>query len=134
MKRKTDSGPDLRRRPENPDDVNDDLTPNTDNLAYNEEENSFEIDVKSDDPDYDHPDPYHTAVKNGGDFDSTYDEANPTAVDEYEEEDPGLEEIGMRIGSKKIIEVSPVDEMLAQTPEDELDNLDEEGYPKNDDV
>jgi len=53
-------------------------------LKYNADNNSFEYDVQSDDPDYDHPDPYNTAVKNGADMDSTYDEANPfDAVDEY---------------------------------------------------
>src|ERR1035437_9443003 len=54
------------------------------NLKYNSEDNSFEYDVKSDDPEYDHPDPYKTSAKNGADMDSTYDEANPyDAVDEY---------------------------------------------------
>src|ERR1700710_507274 len=53
-------------------------------LKFNADDNSFEYDVKSDDPDYDHPDPYNTSAKNGNDMDSTYDEANPfDAVDEY---------------------------------------------------
>src|SRR5580698_10488190 len=47
------------------------------NLSYNAEENSFEYDVKSDNPDYDHPDPYNTSAKNGEDMNSTYDESNP---------------------------------------------------------
>src|SRR4051812_34894171 len=46
-------------------------------LNYNPDDNSFEYDVKSDDPEYDHPDPYNTSVKNGDDMNSTYDEANP---------------------------------------------------------
>jgi hypothetical protein len=53
-------------------------------LKYNADDNSFEYDVKSDDPDYDHPDPYNTSAKNGEDFNSTYDEANPyDTADEY---------------------------------------------------
>jgi len=38
-------------------------------LAYNADDDSFEYDVVSEDPDYDHPDPYNTAVKNGADMD-----------------------------------------------------------------
>ena len=107
-----------------------------DNLAYNKEENSFEYDVKGNDGDYDHPDPYDTAVKNGGDADSDYDSANPTAVDEYETkeelEEESLDDLGMHVDHGKIVELNPVDEELAKTPEDDRDDLDEEGYPKND--
>ena len=38
----------------------------------------------------------------------------------------------MHIDSGKIVELSPTDEALARTPEDDRDDLDEEGYPKND--
>jgi hypothetical protein len=107
-----------------------------DNLAYNKEENSFEYDVKVDDGDYDHPDPYDTAVKNGGDADSDYDSANPTAVDEYETkeelEEESLDDLGMHVDHGQIVELNPIDEELAKTPEDDRDDLDEEGYPKND--
>lgn len=105
-----------------------------DNLAYNEEENSFEYDIDPEDEDYVHPDPYNTAVKNGGDFDSDYDESNPTAVDEYEEPtlENGLDEFGMRIADEKVVELNAFDEELSRTPEDERTDLDEEGYPKND--
>ena len=107
-----------------------------DNLAYNKEENSFEYDVKANDGDYDHPDPYDTAVKNGGDADSDYDSANPTAVDEYETkeelEEESLDDLGMHVDHGQIVELNPVDEELAKTPEDDRDDLDEEGYPKND--
>ncbi|MGV8877985.1 MAG: hypothetical protein ACOH2A_03035 [Sphingobacteriaceae bacterium] len=104
---------------------------NEQNLSFNEEDGSFELDVESDDPDYDHPDPYHTSVKNGGDFDSSYDEANPTANDEYEEEeDPELDE-SMHIGRSEVVKISAADELLAKTPEDDQDDLDEEGYPIN---
>ena len=88
---------------------------NIHNLAFNEEENSFEFDVDPQDGEYNHPDPYNTAVKNGGDFDSDYDEANPTAVDEYENDgnaEDELEDLGMHIDNGRIVEVSPIVEDL----------------------
>jgi len=103
-------------------------------LKYNAGDNSYEYDVKSDDPDYDHPDPYNTSVKNGDDMNSTYDEANPyDAGDEYipnESLETDVDLLGMHIADS--IEVDPVDEALSHTPEDDRDDLDEEGYPKND--
>jgi hypothetical protein len=105
------------------------------NLKYNPDEESFEYDVKSDDPDYDHPDPYDTTVKNGGDFNSTYDEANPyDAGDEYDPKrslETDADKLGMHIDDGNIVGVDPIDEALAHTPEDDRDDLDEEGYPKN---
>ncbi|MFD2147796.1 hypothetical protein [Mucilaginibacter antarcticus] len=104
-------------------------------LTFNTEANSFELDVKSDDPDYDHPDPYNTAPIVGDDFDSSYDEANPTAVDEYignESLETDVSQLGMHIDNGQILSVNAVDESLAHTPEDDRDDLDEEGYPKND--
>ena len=106
-------------------------------LSYNADDDSFEYDVKSEDPDYDHPDPYHTSVKNGADMDSSYDEANPyDAVDEYipnESLETDVDQLGMHIDSKgKILEVDPIDDILSRTPEDNRTDLDEEGYPLND--
>jgi hypothetical protein len=106
-------------------------------LSYNADDDSFEYDVKSEDPDYDHPDPYHTSVKNGADMDSSYDEANPyDAVDEYipnESLETDVDQLGMHIDSKgKILEVDPIDDILSRTPEDSRPDLDEEGYPLND--
>jgi len=105
-------------------------------LKYNADENSFEYDVKSDDPDYDHPDPYKTSVKNGADMNSTYDEANPfDAVDEYipnESLEDDVDLLGMHVDDGAIVELDPIDEVLSRTPEDNRDDLDEEGYPKND--
>jgi len=111
-------------------------TVDSDDLNFNEEEGSFEYDVKGDDPDYDHPDPYDTAVKNGDDFSSTYDEANPyDTKGEYDAErsiETDAGNLGMHIDSGKIVELDPIDEILSHTPEDDRDDLDEEGYPKND--
>lgn len=115
------------------DDLN--MEVNIDDLSYDEEKNSYEFDVKSEDPDYIHPDPYDTAVENGGDADSDFDEANPTAVNEYDKNlslETDLEELGMHVDNGNIVEVLPIDEQLSRTPEDDRDDLDEEGYPKND--
>jgi hypothetical protein len=107
-------------------------------LNYDPEKDSFEIDVQSGDTEYDHPDPYTTSVKSGSDFDSDFDEANITANDEYHRanddaaEVPEASEFGMHIDSGKIVQLDPLDEELAMTPEDEREDLDEEGYPKND--
>jgi hypothetical protein len=105
-------------------------------LRFNEDTNSYELDVTSDDPDYDHPDPYNTSQNNGADINSTYDEANPyDAADEYipnESLETDVDQLGMHVDNGESIIVDPVDESLAHTPEDDRDDLDEEGYPKND--
>jgi hypothetical protein len=118
--------------------IEDDLGETVDegHLNYNEEDDSFEYDVKGDDPDYDHPDPYHTSAKSGEDFNSTYDEANPyDTADEYipnESLETDVDQLGMHISRGEIVETNPIDEALSRTPEDDRDDLDEEGYPKND--
>ena len=117
--------------------LKDELGETTDinDLAYNEEINSYELDVESKDPDYDHADPYDTAVPNGGDSDSSFDEANPTAVHEYDKDlslESDAEKLAMHIDDGSIVKVDAIDKELAKTPEDQRDDLDEEGYPKND--
>lgn len=111
-------------------------TKDFDNLSFNEERNTFEVDVKADDTVYDHPLPYETASDNGSDADSDYDEANPFVADEYSDKNEPLEErlneFGMHIDQGESVELSPEDELLARTPEDERADLDEEGYPVND--
>lgn len=105
------------------------------NLSFNEKDDSFEFDVESDDPDYDHPDPYNSSVKNGSDFDSSYDEANPYAVDEYipdESLETDVDDLGMHIDKGNIVRIDPMDEIISRTPEDKRTDLDEEGYPIND--
>ena len=105
-------------------------------LKFNVDDNSYEYDVKSDDPDYDHPDPYKTSAKNGEDMNSTYDESNPyDATDEYipnESLETDVDSLAMHISDGEIVEVDPIDAALSHTPEDDRDDLDEEGYPKND--
>jgi len=111
-------------------------TIDNDQLKYNADDNSYELDVKGDDPDYDHPDPYNTSQKNGADMNSTYDEANPyDVVDEYipnESLETDVDQLGMHVDDGEIVNVDPIDALLAHTPEDDRDDLDEEGYPKND--
>ena len=104
------------------------------NLSFNTEENSFEYDVKSDNPDYQHPDPYNTTAPNGEDMNSTYDEANPyDATDEYipnESLETDEDKLAMHVDHGEILELDATDRALSHTPEDDRDDLDEEGYPK----
>ena len=137
-KRKTDDGlrPDRTDRDQAlKDDLN--MEVNIDDLSFDAEKNSYELDVESDDPEYVHLDPYDTAVENGGDADSDFDEANPTAVNEYDKDaslETDLDKLGMHVDNGNIVELLPIDEELSRTPEDDRDDLDEEGYPKNDRV
>ena len=111
-------------------------TINNEQLSFNADDNSYEYDVKSDDPDYDHPDPYNTSVKNGEDSNSTYDEANPYAVDEYipnESLETDVDRLGMHIDSKgSIVDLDPIDEVLGHTPEDAREVVFEDGFKKHD--
>jgi hypothetical protein len=105
-------------------------------LSFDEENNSFEFDVKEEESDYDHPLPYDTTAPNGEDSTSTYDESNPYSGNEYDDSaraDKYLADSGMRLDANgDILKVKAADKLLAQTPEDFRDDLDEEGYPKND--
>lgn len=106
------------------------------NLSFDKEKNTFEVDVKGADKDYDHPFPYETPSENGADSNSDYDEANPFIGDEYAKKESqiegGLDDLGMHIDSGEIVSLDPEDELLARTPEDDRTDLDEEGYPIND--
>ena len=106
-------------------------------LSYDKDKQSYELDVKGADKDYDHPMPYETVAAGSIDDDSTYDEANPYIGDEYatnqEKAKDKLDELGMHIDNDgDSVKVSKEDEILARTEEDLRDDLDEEGYPKND--
>ena len=104
-------------------------------LSFNKERNTFELDVKGDDPVYDHPFPYETPSDNGADSNSDFDEANLYVGDEYakkeEQEENALENLAMHIDHGQSVILSDEDELLSRTPEDERDDLDEEGYPIN---
>lgn len=105
-------------------------------LSYDKDKNSFEFDVKGDEADYDHPLPYDTSAANGEDSISTYDEANPYIGNEYDQKglvDEQLDDNGMRVDETgESVLLDPEDKILAQTEEDFRDDLDEEGYPRND--
>lgn len=108
------------------------------NLNYDSEKNSFELDVtpdKIEDRDYQHPDPYDTAAENGEDFNSDYDESNPFVGDEYDKDaslEKDVDTLGMHISDEEDLRVGRSERMDAITPEDFRDDLDQEGYPKND--
>ena len=107
------------------------------NLSFDKEKQSYEYDVKGEDKDYDHPMPYDTVSTGAKDDISTFDEANPFIGDEYGSEEEKvndqLDEMGMHIDTKgESVLLSAEDELLARTEEDFRDDLDEEGYPKND--
>ncbi len=105
-------------------------------LSFNKDKNSYELDVKGEETDYDHPMNYDTISTGSVNDDSTYDEANPYVGDEYADKEEvveeGLDEMGMHIDNGESVILSPEDEILARTEEDERDDLDEEGYPVND--
>ena len=110
---------------------------NKENLSYDKNKESYELDVKGTDSEYDHPMGYETVAVGAKDDDSTYDEANPYIGDEYARDEAiandVLEELGMHVDNGERVKLSPEDEILARTPEDNRDDLDEEGYPINDD-
>lgn len=113
-----------------------DGNPSTHDLKYNADDDSYEIQIDSEDPDYDPPQLFDTSAPGGSDFDSSYDEANPyDTKGEYDTKrslETDVDQLGMHIDDGKIVELDPVDEALSHTPEDDRDDLDEEGYPKND--
>jgi hypothetical protein len=116
--------------------VEEDYPDTEQNLTYNEEEDSYEMDVEDNDPDYDHPANYDTLSEGAVDDDSTYDDSNPFVGDEYADRDAlkadELSDAHMRIESLDHERLSPLDKKLAENEEDFRDDLDQEGYPKND--
>jgi hypothetical protein len=106
------------------------------NLAFDKDKKSFEFDVNSADEDYDHPSDYETVSEGAIDDDSTYDNSNPYVGDEYaskkEIADDELLESGMHLDKGESVRLSIEDKILSKTPEDDRDDLDEEGYPVND--
>lgn len=115
--------------------LNDDNESLANDLEYDEATDSYELDVEGTAKDYRHPDPYDTSAKDGEDMNSDWDEANLVVGDEYNKRgafDEDMEESAIHINHGGILELDPIDEALAETPEDFREDLDEEGYPKND--
>src|SRR3546814_15806966 len=79
---------------------------NAENLKYNDEEDSFELDVDSHVKNYQHPSQYDTAAEDGDDMDSDWDEANQYVGNEYDEKSfaSEIEKQEMHIDEGKIIE------------------------------
>ncbi len=106
-------------------------------LSYDPEKKSYEYDVPATEKTYDHPVNYETVSTGAVNDDSTYDEANPYVGDEYAQikdaTDDALHEMSMRVEEEDHLKTSVEDQILARTDEDMRDDLDEEGYPKNDD-
>jgi len=115
---------------------------NIEDLKYNEEEDSFEYDLEqgeseypNEEREYQHEDPYDTAAREGEDDNSTYDEANQYLGDEYDPNkslETDLDDLGMHVDKGRITRLNKADEKLSETPEDQRNDLDEEGYPKRD--
>lgn len=109
------------------------------NLNYDEKQNSFELDPAPDnlvDKDYQHLDPYETTAPNGDDINSDYDEANPFLDGEEYNKNASLENdvdtLGMHISDSEDLKLTREDVEDSKTEEDYRDDLDAEGYPKND--
>src|SRR5690606_39997315 len=105
-------------------------------LNYDEQKDSYEMDVGDEDPDWEHPMDYDTLGRGAQDDDSTYDEANSYIGDEYADDQElkaeALDDQQMHIDSGQIVQLSSEDEKLAEDGEDLRDDVDEEGYPIND--
>ena len=106
------------------------------NLHYEDDQDSFNLDVDSETKDYIHPSGYDTAAKGGEDMDSDWDEANLYVGDEYDSRNESIEneldESDLHIRDKNALKTNLLDKKLSQTPEDMRPDLDEEGYPIND--
>src|SRR5690554_6535921 len=69
-------------------------------LKYDEENDSYELDVEGTAKNYQHPNPYDTPAEDGEDMDSDWDEANLAVGEEYDKEgslEEELEASGMHI-------------------------------------
>src|SRR5690606_10695513 len=111
--------------------------PTGEDLKYNDARDSFELDVEQQEgDDYQHSDPYNTAAPHGEDDNSYWDEANPEANEEYKNKPADVQDRvdGLDIVDDRALRLDKIDERLAETPEDERDDLDEEGYPLRDDA
>lgn len=87
MQKKKEKPPIL---PPDPADTSPDSQVTGEDLRYNEAAGSFELDPETENTDYEHPDPYKTAVDGAADHMSTYDEANPYTPDEYNDRDTSI--------------------------------------------
>lgn len=119
-------------------DADENREPTGEDLQFNAEEDSFELESETADSAYQHPEPYDTAAPGGEDDNSTYDEENPYTPGEYRDKKSELrgelEELDTTVADDRLARLDEVDEQLANTAEDERGDLDDEGYPLKDDA
>lgn len=111
--------------------------PTGENLKYNAEADSFELDSETGEGDYQHPSPYDTSAQAGEDDNSTYDEQNPYTQNEYQDKNSLIEDQLERTETDQVVEsfeLDDRDEELTNLEEAKDPSVDEEGYPKKDDA
>lgn len=112
------------------------VEPTGENLKYNEQAGSYELDAETEDSDYQHPDPYPTAARGGRDHSSTYDEANPFTQDVYQDPqvDPSsLDDLVDASTERELEALDRVDdELVDPKPLDERDPLGDKQIQKDD--
>lgn len=110
--------------------------PTGEDLQYNEEEDSFELDPETGDNAYEHPLPYDTAAPQGEDDNSTYDEANPYTQDEYQDNKSALEgelDDFDDVLAGDSMELDEMDEDLSVRQAQQDADVDDDSYPDKDD-
>lgn len=106
-------------------------------LKYNAQEDSFELDPETEDEEYQHPLPYDTSAPSGEDDNSSYDEENIYTRNEYEDKMTILDEQLEESETDRVLEsyeLEDRDEQLTNQEENKSPEEDEEGYPKRDDA
>lgn len=81
-------------------------------LKYNAEDDTFELDPETEDQDYQHPLPYDTTAPSGEDDNSSYDEENPYTPHEYRDMHSEL--------TGKLQELDTIKDSLDELPDDTL--------------
>jgi len=104
---------------------------NSVNLRFDAVANSYLLDIDFKSKQYLHLDPYDSAAQNGNDSLSTFDEANVyDAAEEFQNGislENNLDKLGMHMTGISSFTLSAADRLLEHTPEDDRDDLDEEG-------
>lgn len=106
-------------------------------LKYNAQEDSFELDPETEDEEYQHPLPYDTSAPSGEDDNSSYDEENIYTRNEYQDKMTILDEQLEESETDRVLEsyeLEDRDEQLTNQEEKKSPEEDEEGYPKRDDA
>ena len=106
-------------------------------LKYNAQEDSFELDPETEDEEYQHPLPYDTSAPSGEDDNSSYDEENIYTRNEYQDKMTILDGQLEESETDRVLEsfeLEDRDEQLTNQKENKSPEEDEEGYPKRDDA